>query len=395
MIDILAPDICKNPFPLYAQLRRDNPVCQVQPGGLWLVTRYADVQLALKRTDIFSSSGFKELLAPEWLREECKRDLSILSQDPPQHTRNRVLINRAFVSRVINELVPFMEQCAADLVATLQRGENEDFLARFAFPYAASIICKITGVDKYLTVEELRHWADVTEEVHSTRPDDRAVAILEESLLVQNRHFAAVIRDRRAEPKNDLITGIIDAEIDGRRLDDSQLLNVMNLVIGAGLSTTAHAICNTLMVLAGRPDIAAALRRDPSGIPAFLEEVLRYQGPSQRLLRTTTEPFELSGCVIPSGATVLLALGSANRDEERFPRPDDFDMTRPNIREHLAFGAGPHVCIGAALARQEIRIALEAILRTFDFVACPAPDELVWINSLVSYTVRGLPLVLR
>jgi cytochrome P450 len=151
MIDILAQAVCENPFPLYAQLRRDNPVCQVQPGGLWLVTRYADVQLALKRTDIFSSQGFKELLAPDWLREECKRDLSILSQDPPQHTRNRVLVNRAFISRVINDLVPFMEQCAADLVATLQRGESEDFLARFAFPYAASVICKITGVDKYLS----------------------------------------------------------------------------------------------------------------------------------------------------------------------------------------------------------------------------------------------------
>lgn len=395
MIDILAREVCENPFPLYAQLRRDNPVCQVQPGGLWLVTRYADVQFALKRTDIFSSSGFKELLAPDWLREECKRDLSILSQDPPQHTRNRVLLNRAFVSRVINDLVPFMEQLAADLVATLQRGSSEDFLARFAFPYAGSIICKITGVDKYLTVEELRHWADVTEVIHSTRPDDRVAALTEESLLVQNRHFAAVIRDRRAEPKNDLITAIIDTEIDGRRLDDSQLLNVMNLVIGAGFSTTAHAVCNTLMVLAGRPDIAAVLRRDPAAIPAFVEEVLRYQGPSQRLLRTTTEPIELSGCVIPAGATVLLALGSANRDEQRFPRPDDFDMARPNIREHLAFGGGPHVCIGAALARQELRIALEAILRTFEDIACPALGELEWIDSLVSYTVRKLPLVLR
>jgi cytochrome P450 len=138
-----------------------------------------------------------------------------------------------------------------------------------------------------------------------------------------------------------------------------------------------------------------ALRRDLAGIPAFLEELLRYSGPSQRLLRTTTQPVELSGNTIPAGATVLLALASANRDGQRFPRPDDFDMARPNIREHLAFGGGPHVCIGAALARQEIRVALEAILAAFNTIVCPAPAELTWIDSLVTLTVRELPLVLR
>lgn len=394
MPDILASSICENPFPLYAALRQDNPVCRVEPGGIWLITRYADVQFALKHTEIFSSSGFKEMLAPAWLPDDCRRDLSVLSQDPPQHTRNRVLINRAFVSRVINDMVPFMEQTAATLVAAIDRGGCEDFLARFAYPYAGRVIATITGIDKYQTVEELRHWSEVTEVINSTRPDAAKAAVVQDALRAQNAHFAAVIKDRSAHPKSDLITGIIAAEIDGRRLDESQLVNVMNLLIGAGFTTTAHSLCNAMIVLAGRPDLAAALRREPAGIPAFLEELLRYLGPSARLLRTTTQAVELSDCVIPAGATVLLALSSANRDETRFPRPDEFDMARPNIREHVAFGGGPHVCIGAALARQELRIALEAILRSFDDIACPALGGLDWIDSLVSHTVRELPLVL-
>ena len=393
-IDILDPAVCENPYPLYAALRRENPVCQVEPGGIWLITRYDDVQFALKRTEIFSSSGFREMLSPDWLRDECKRDLSILSQDPPQHTRTRVLVNRAFVARVINDMVPFMERTAAALVAGMERNGSCEFLGEFAYPYAGRIISKITGIDQYQTVDELRHWSEVTEVINSTRPDDRAAAIVQDALLAQNAHFAAVIADRRANPRNDLITGVIDAEIDGRRLDDTQLLNVMNLLIGAGFTTTAHALCNGLIVLAGRSDIAAALRETPAGIPAFIEELLRYLGPSQRLLRTTAQAVELSGTLIPAGATVLVALASANRDGTRFPNPDRFDMARPNSREHVAFGGGPHICIGAALARHELKVALEAILRSFERIECPRLDELDWIDSLVTHAVRELPLSL-
>lgn len=393
-INILDPAICENPFPLYAALQRDNPVCRVEPGGIWLITRYDDVQFALKHTEIFSSSGFREMLAPAWLHDECKRDLSILSQDPPQHTRTRVLVNRAFVARVINDMVPFMQRTAAELVAGMERGSAGDFLGGFAYPYAGRIIAAITGIDKYQTVEELRHWSEVTEVINSTRPDDRSAAIVQDALRAQNAHFAAVIQDRRADPKNDLISTIIDAEVEGRRLDDTQLLNVMNLLIGAGFTTTAHALCNALIVLAGRPDIAAALRQEPAGIPAFLEELLRYLGPSQRLLRTTAQAVELSGTNIPAGATVLLALSAANRDPTRFSKPDVFDMSRPNIREHVAFGGGPHVCIGAALARQELKIALEALLGSFERIDCAVLGELRWIDSLVTHAVRELPLTL-
>lgn len=398
-IDILAPAICRDPFPLYAALLRERPVCRVEPGGIWLVTRYDDVQFALKNTDVFSSAGFREMLAPDWLRPECRRDLSILSQDPPVHTRNRLLINRAFVSRVINDLVPYMERTAAAMVARIAGlgagGAAVDFLAEFAYPYAGNIISTITGIDKYQTVEELRHWSEVTEVISSVLPDARTAATVQDALTAQNTHFAAVIAERRAQPRADLISGIIDAQVDGRPLTDPQLLNLMNLLIGAGFTTTAHALCNALIVLGQRPDIAAALRRDATRVPAFLEELVRYDGPSHRLLRTTTRAVELSGTVIPSGATVLLVLAAANRDPRRFARPDVFDMARPNSREHVGYGGGPHVCIGAALARQEIRVALEAILAAFDHIECPAPAELPWIASLVTHAVRELPAIFR
>lgn len=393
-LDLLSAAACENPFPIYANLRTDNPVCQVRPGGIWLITRYDDVQFALKNPDIFSSSGFREMLGPNWLKNECRRDLSVLSQDPPVHTRNRVLINRAFVSRVINAMTPHMENTAVELVSHIGSGSTVDFLAHFAYPYAGRIISKITGIDQYQTVEDLRHWSEVTEVISSVRPDEQTIAAVEHALIAQNAHFSAVIEDRRNAPRDDLISAIIDAQIDGYPLDETQLINVMNLLIGAGFTTTAHALCNTLIFLTGRPDIAATLRRDPSGIPAFLEEMLRYNGPSHRLLRTTSRAVELSGAVIPAGATVLIALASANRDPEHFALPDEFDMARANIREHVAFGGGPHICIGAVLARQEIKIALEVLLRSFGTIECPAPRELSWIRSLVTCSVKELPLTL-
>jgi len=393
-LNLFSPEICADPYPTYALCREHFPVCQVDPGGLWLITRYDDVQFALKRSDIFSSAGFREMLGPEWLADDFKRDLSILSQDPPTHTKNRTLVNRAFISRVIDNLVPFMEEVAGELLDKIGRSASADFSAQFAYPYAGKIISKITGIDQYQDVDALRRWSEVTEVISSIRPSDEQVKIVENALGMQNAYFDAVILSCRNNPRDDLINLIINAEIDGERQSDETLRNMMNLLIGAGFTTTAHALSNTLLYLCEHQELMAQLRSTPTLIPAFIEEMLRYNGPSHRVLRITTTAVTLSGVQIPQGATVLIALASANRDPARFEAPDTFNMNRNNIRDHVAFGWGPHVCIGAALARQEIRIALEALLRTYASITCTS-SNLTWIDSLTTSGVKELPIILR
>lgn len=384
-LDVFSSEFSTNPYPIYAQLRECSPVARVSPGEMWMVTRYDDVLTVLKNCDVFSSKGFNDMIAPAWLREECRRDLSILTQDPPEHTSTRALVSRAFIPRLINDLVPFMEETAEKLIHDI--GDEPDFSADFAFPYAGKIIAKVTGLDRYQSVPSLQALIEITETINSVKPDDDTARLIEDSLLTQMAYFNAVITDRRTNPRGELIDTIVQS--DG---DDKKVRNIINLLIGAGFLTTAHALCNIILFLCEQPDNINVLREQPDLIPAFIEEMMRFNGPSHRVLRKTTRDYTLSGITIPKEATVLVALASANRDPLHFENPDFFDMHRPNLKEHVAFGAGPHVCIGRALAVQEIRVALEHLLRTYPRISCPRYTKLERIASLTTHGVRALPI---
>ena len=384
----------ENPFPIYEKLREHYPVCQLEPDGHWAVSRYDDVRFALRRPDLFSSSGFKATLQPDWLSAEYRgRDLFILMQDPVDHMKYRPLVSKAFVGQAIDALIPLMRETAQSLVEKIRPNEEIDFLEDFAYPYVHKIIGKITGVEEGQSLEEVRQWMGLIGKVTRTRPDDQYIRALEAALLAQKVHFDAIIRDRRERPRQDLISALVHSKVDGEYLTDHMLRNALDLLLVAGYHTSLQILCHSMIWLSRRPEIRWALAADPHLIPAFVEELLRLESIASAILRQTTDKITLSGVIIPKGATVFLLLAAANRDPSQFPDPGEFKMGRKNIKRHMAFGHGPHTCVGAALARLEVRIALETILAAFDNFSCPADHELCWSKSIMNRSVSELPTV--
>jgi cytochrome P450 len=383
-----------NPFPCYEELRVSRPIHRLE-SGVWVITRFADVQFAMRNPHLFSSAGFKAMFAAPWLQEQYKRDLLILTEDPPLHTQHRALVNKAFVTRIINASIPVMQKALGDLMDRVPPDGKMEFLSDFAYPYISKIIGYMTGTQELQNPDELRHYEELVEAITPYRPCDAQVHATEAAIEKFYRNLDIVIHSRRTAPQNDLVTELVQAEVDGERFTDDMLRNLLDLLVGAGLTTTVHMLCKCVIQLAHCPDIMLALRRSPESIPAFIEEMLRFDPPSHRLLRITTQPINMAGADIPKGALVLIALASANRDPEKFADPDTFDMNRPNIREHVAFGYGPHACIGAALARLELKIAIEGLTKAYGAVTCPPDDKLVWNSSLVTHGVRELPVTLH
>ncbi|HSB98190.1 MAG TPA: cytochrome P450 [Spongiibacteraceae bacterium] len=397
-ITLISAEVQKNPFPLYSTLRDRYPVCQVDPDGMWVITRYDDVQFALKNPQIFSSRAFSTIHQPEWLRKDCRRNYFILSQDPPEHTQNRSLINKAFVHRVIDALLPLMRDKARALVAALTVAGDVDFIKAFADPYVASILSHITGTGEARSADDIRHLIGLAQVITPARPSDSHVAALEDAIGRQRACFTAAIQDRRRHPQRDLLSELIGIEVDSETLallDDEMLISLLDLLVNAGFETTSSVLVNAVIQFARQPGLMQTLQADPALIPAFLEELLRYDPPTHALLRQATQPVTLAGVTIPEDALILVLLAAANRDPAHFSDPDAFIMGRKNIKEHVAFGYGPHACIGAALARLEITVALEELVKNFSAVACPADDELPWAGALLVHVVTELPVRFR
>jgi cytochrome P450 len=281
------------------------------------------------------------------------------------------------------------------LCASIEPGRETDFVGAFAYPYVGTIIGDITGTRGDQTIQELRSWFELMEILTPQRPDDATVAAAESGTRRQLRYYEQVIVDRKANPRGDLTSELVHAEVNGERLDDHALRSCLDLLIGAGLGTTTHTLGNAIIQLAQRPELFALLKTTPAAIPAFIEEVLRFDPATHCLLRYTTADVAVGETVIPKGALVLLVLAAANRDPDCFANPEQFDIRRENNKDHIAFGAGPHVCIGSALARLELKTALETITAQFDGLSLGRPGTLEWILSLPTHGTSRLPVILH
>jgi len=388
MINLLAPDVRANLYPTYAQMRLHHPVTQVEPGGMWAVSRYDDVIFVLKNPQLFSSAGFKQALQPEWLAPATRNPLasSMLTADPPVHTKLRALVSRAFSSSVVQRIEPHIRQTIDGLIdGLLARGET-DFIAEFASPLPGAILGHLLGLDPAL-YPHFRLWAEQMTVVTPTptkAEQESRIRILEHCVSSLG---AEVTRCRRA-PTDDLLSQLLRAEVDGVRMTDGEAVDFASVLMVGGIETSKDLLGNSMLVLSERPDVQEKLRADPSLIPAFIEEVLRYESPVQGLVRVTTAEVTLSGTTIPAGSLVFPLLASANRDEKRYTNPEEFVLHRPQAT--VSFGHGIHACIGAQLARVEVRLALEALLtriKTFTTV----PGELTRVVSLLTRGLVELP----
>jgi len=389
----LGDSFMADPHALYELLRRERPVTRAMlPQGLpaWLVTRYDDVRAALVDPRLAKDSAglhrvFDQVMDDERERVLFGRELSshMLNSDPPDHTRLRKLVSRAFTARAIARLRPRIEAVAAELTelmsARLAAGEVLDLLDEFAFPLPMTVICEILGVPDERR-NDFRGWSNM---LLSAAPvpqrTSAAMAIAE--------YLSALVADKRARPREDMLSTIVAASEEADQLSEAEAVAGAFLLLVAGHETTVNLIGNGMLALLRNPDQLALLRADPSLVPGAVEEFLRLDGSlNLATMRFTTEPVTIAGTEIPAGEIVLLALGSANRDPARYERPDQLDVRRDT--SNLAFGHGIHHCLGAPLARLEGEIAFRVLLDRFPGLALAGdPRELTWRNSTL---IRGL-----
>jgi cytochrome P450 len=390
----LDTDFYQNPREIiYALLREQGPVREVvQPNGMpgWLVTSYEDARALLADPRVSKDYYRAVELFPPGLYEQSESPLfaHMLMSDPPDHTRLRKLVTKAFTPRTIEALRPRIEQVAAELLDAMPAGATTDLLSAYALPLPIAVISDMLGVPE-ADRSRFRDWT--LSFVTDTTPE-----ALAENTRQLTAFLAALIEDKRAHPGDDLMSQLVQVSDNGDQLSADELLSMGSLLLIAGFETTVNLIGNGVLSLLRHPGQLALLQSDPALLPGAVEEFLRYEGPVDiATARFTTEPVQAGGTDIPAGQFVLISLLAVNRDERQFADPDRFDITRPPSG-HLAFGHGIHHCLGAPLARLEGQIAIGALLRRFPGLALAAePEDLRWRHSTLMHGLHELPVRLR
>jgi cytochrome P450 len=363
----LAPDQLANPYPLMAAARRDTPIFYAPSFNLYVVTRYQDIWTVLREPQTFSSAqstAVRTTLTPKaaaMLQEAIAEVDTLVTNDPPSHTRFRGLLSKAFTPRRVAEREGQVREVANALVDRFIGAGSADIVWQFAYPLPMRIIASILGVpDRDL--DTFKKWSDhAVLRLSTNLTEEQEVACIS-SLIEFQRYFGAMIEERRQAPRDDMLTDLVNARLEGEApLTLPEMLSVLQQLLVAGNETTTNLIGNAVGLFLAHPDRWRAVCADPSLAANAIEEVLRMEAPVQGLFRTTTRPVELGGVQLPAGAQLQLLYASGNRDETEFPDPDAFDIHRANARNHLSFGGGVHFCIGASLARLEGRIALETL----------------------------------
>jgi cytochrome P450 len=363
-MDLFSPEARRNPYPVYEQLRQRAPVFEDPRTGLWTVFGYEDVKRVLQDHETFSSR-----LGPvDWL----------IFLDGARHAKLRALIAQAFTARSVANLEPRIRALVLGLLEpALERGEM-DVAVDFAVPLPLMVIAEMLGVppeDRAQFVQWNDAILNMSYTVARTDPDAARAAAAEFEVATgeMNAYLGAQLARRRAEPRDDLLTRLLQVEVEGERLDEREILGFFQLLMAAGSETTTLLIANAMLCFLEHPDQRARVAADPGLLPSAIEEVLRYRSPFQWMFRLVKHDVAIRDTVIPAGKVVLAMMGAANRDPAVFPDPHWFDVARdPN--PHLAFGQGVHFCLGAPLARLESRVALTELLGRLKRLE-PASDE--------------------
>lgn len=370
------------PWAFYKQLHEHSPVHRVPETGAYIVSAYEDLKEVLGDPAHFSSRSGSAAglqagnvrLQQEILAERGWAHVATLQRtDPPEHSRYRKLLNRVFTARKVASMASHIDDITNELIDNFaDRGECE-FMSELALPLPGIVIAEELGLGRD-GIQTFARWADAML-APSMRLLTREETIeVTETELEAQHHLAAVFEDRRANPRDDLISALVHAHgDDDEPLTVHELQNLMHQLVTGGFETTTSALGHALWLLLRNPDQMALLRGDPGLMKGFIEESLRIESPVQGLARRAVTDTEVAGVMIPEGSLVYTRYGAANRDESMFPDADRFDIRRSNATQHLAFGAGHHYCIGAALARQEMHSAFTNLLRRLDHIELAAP----------------------
>jgi cytochrome P450 len=375
LFDPFAPGFTDDPYPQYAALRAAAPVYQ-HPLGFWLLTGYEDVAWLLRASlsveDRNIAAGTFTQLREQMYGEDAAarpRGVSMLDRDPPDHTRLRRLVSKAFTPRAVQALQPRIAGLVDTMLDAAEQEGRVDLVEALAFPLPFAVIAEMLGTPS-ADHERIRQLSGTV--VRSLEPvaDPALAAAIAAADAELTEIAAGMIAWKRAHPADDLLTALINAEDGGDVLDDEELIAQTLLLYIAGHETTVNLIAGGTLALLKHPAQLALLRDDPALIANAVEELLRYDSPVQASRRITLEPVSVSGVAIPAGAFVMASLGSANRDEGCWgPDAAELRLGRENARQHVSFGAGPHHCLGASLARLEASIALARLTARFPELA--------------------------
>ncbi|MDB5429841.1 MAG: cytochrome [Caulobacter sp.] len=403
-MSLLESEIQDHLFAFYEQLHEHDPVYLMPETGIYILTRYEDVRTALMDTETFSSrSDFGILQGEGWakyqkvLADDGWANLNTLqSIDPPEHGRYRRLLDRTFNARRVEALRPRLEEVANLVIDEFIDAGECDFIQAFAIPYPGLIISEQFGFE-LSEIATFRKWSRSL--ANSAGQVLSAEALLEAAKLeLEMQHFlASMIEDRRANPKDDLISRLVHANEEGDSseppLSMQEMQSVMRQVITGGYGTLTGAFTNGLHLLLNNPEQMLKLRADRSLMKGFIEESIRIETSVQGLMRKTTRDVEVSGRLIPKDSRVIVRYGAANHDAAKFKCPHEFDVTRENASAHLGFGAGPHFCVGRVLARNELTIGFNAILDRMADIELSRPLQAPnYMPSLIHRLLRELPI---
>ncbi|WP_244929371.1 cytochrome P450 [Nocardioides sp. W7] len=357
------PEMIADPYPVYRELRDSAPVYWSPETSSWVLSRYDDVAAALTDPTTYSSASGVYPTPPGVDMTELFLPMLVMS-DPPRHTQLRQLVSKAFTPRRIAALEMGVHAIVHDLLDQAPSDGTWDFVAGFSGPLPAIVIADMLGVPRE-DRDRFRTWSTTLVQSNPIRGEmgpglDAAAALYD--------YFSTFLAERRARPEDDLMSALVQAEVEGQHLSEDELLGFCLLLLVAGHETTTNLLSNGAVLLAEHPESRHQLSEDRDLVPLAVEELLRYDSPVQGIGRTLTRQVELHGQRMEPGDSVLLLFGSANRDERAFPDAEVFDIGRRPER-HVALGRGIHFCLGASLARMETRIALDVLLdrRTFNW----------------------------
>jgi cytochrome P450 len=387
--DAVAGDV-RDPYPELADARRQHPVQQLDSSlmpheegqEVFFVYRHEDIAQVLRDAETFSSAHIIDLIMGPVMGEHI-----MLGMDDPQHRRYRALVSTAFRQKVLaqweNELVVAV---ATELIDAFAGRGHAELVREFNFPFPTQVISGILGLPR----EDYRRFQRWSTAILSffTKLDEAVRASQE-----VKDYMAVILAERRREPREDLISELAHAELEGERLTDEEIFSFLRLLLPAGVETTYRATGNMLFSLLSNPEQLAAVRADRALVPQTIEESLRLETPLLNITRLATRDTEVGGVPIPAGSTVMLMLAAANRDETRYTEPDEFDIRRENPKPHISFGQGPHACLGTHLARLEMRVALNLLLdRLPNLRLDPAGDD-PHIRGQVFRSPTSLPVL--
>ena len=390
---LMRPETKVDPYPLYADIRRRGLVRS--PLGVWATSSHATATEVLKDRQ-FSSSPLRasEYQPPSYPPGDPRAELPVadmLTMDPPDHTRLRRLVSGTFSPRAIAGLEPWIRDLTDRLLTRVDAGAGFDLIDKLAFPLPIAVICHLLGVpaEDQASFRTWGHDVATTLDLHSSPTVESRSRSSE---LALNAYLRELVRKRRADPDDSLLSALIAAEEEGDRLSSDEVVSTALLLLVAGFETTVNLIGNGTVALLSEQEHWQQLREEPALIPAAVEELLRYDSPVQMTSRIATEDVDVDGAVIPKGASIIVVIGGANRDPDVFDEPDRLRIGRPDASRHLSFSLGIHHCLGATLARLEARIAIEELTRrypTLELAGTPARRPLLVLRGFERVPVRA------